>query len=161
MEAQTSHAVVADGHNTGRQTRQANDDIWDVGNVYNQDNMKPKKPIVTYSKRKYKPRPELGSLLTNIYTKGQPQKQTLSKVHATDDNTSSKIPTAELQTKTDPLSESLKDSTLTNTNDLSALHRHEEVQNPPQHENNESIAKEHETDKVCISISYHCHLNNH
>ncbi|GAB5586438.1 hypothetical protein Unana1_01338 [Umbelopsis nana] len=35
----------------------------------------PKKSIVTYSKRKYKPRPELGSLLTTFHGKGKTDKQ--------------------------------------------------------------------------------------
>ncbi|KAG2177969.1 hypothetical protein INT43_003216 [Umbelopsis isabellina] len=153
VEAQASNAVVAVGQKAEKQTRQTNEDIWDVGNVYNQDNMKPKKPIVTYSKRKYKPRPELGSLLTNIYTKGQPQKQS-SKSHAADDSTSSQKPIAELQTKIDPLSEQHHDSCLTDKNGLSAINRQKEVQEPPQHEINGLIAKEHEADKNGLPLDH-------
>ncbi|KAJ2960286.1 hypothetical protein NQZ79_g4300 [Umbelopsis isabellina] len=147
VEAQASNAVVADENKAKRQAGQTNEDIWDVGNVYNHDNMKPKKPIVTYSKRKYKPRPELGSLLTNIYTKGQPQKQTLSKVHAEDDSNSSKKLTANLQTKIDHHSEPRDDSTLTDTNGSSAINRQNEFKEPSPHEVNGLIAKEDEDDK--------------
>jgi hypothetical protein len=118
-----------------------------VGNVYNQDNVKPKKPIVTYSKRKYKPRPELGSLLTNIYSKGPPQKQQLSKPHAEGDSASSKKSTAELQSKIDPHPEQHNDSSLTDTNGPTTINRQDEA-NEPEDRIDDFIAKGNEADKV-------------
>jgi hypothetical protein len=79
--------------------RQGTDDIWDVGAVYNADKIMPKKSIVTYSKKKYKARPELGSLLTSFHNKGGNQPKRADANHQVSSSSSLKE-TKELQRRT-------------------------------------------------------------
>ncbi|KAI9288042.1 hypothetical protein BC943DRAFT_377956 [Umbelopsis sp. AD052] len=62
--------IEASVSKTSQKKSQTTEDIWDIGAVYNTDKVMPKKPIVTYSKKKYKARPELSSLLTSFHAKG-------------------------------------------------------------------------------------------
>ncbi|KAI8579064.1 hypothetical protein K450DRAFT_243683 [Umbelopsis ramanniana AG] len=84
---------------TSQKVRQGTEDIWDVGAVYSTDKIMPKKPIVTYSKKKYKARPELSSLLTSFHAKGSNQPKRADANHQVS-NSSSLKEIKELQSRT-------------------------------------------------------------
>lgn len=107
----TDPVVVANDKKIKKMDNQASQDIWDVGAVYSNDKTVPKKSIVTYSKRKYKARPELGSLLTTIHTKGKANKQHEMKNGAGSSSLSSEKLISDLQGRT----------ATTNENDIDTL----------------------------------------
>jgi hypothetical protein len=99
---------------TSQMNRQGNDDIWDVGAVYNTDKIMPKKSIVTYSKKKYKARPELGSLLTSFHGKGSHQPKRADANHQVSSSSLFKE-TKELQSRTTPTTADMGNAAETTT----------------------------------------------
>lgn len=100
---------------TSQLNRQGNDDIWDVGAVYNTDKIMPKKSIVTYSKKKYKARPELGSLLTSFHSKASHQPKRADANHQVSSSSLFKE-TKELHSQTTPTTADISNGTEMTTN---------------------------------------------